>query len=229
MGKELTALRSAVDDLSDLAPSPQIEVVEKALRALITRITDARRLLSPLMEPENRDHVAPMKAKQIIDGVVSDLKPLLRSIKIKTDHIDENLRLPPATRAAWSAILQNVIVNAINATIDTSAKRIEISGRLEKGGHKASLRIEDNGAGVDLDDSSDLFEPFERRLEISADRRRLGLGGVGLGLTIVRMVSQSVGCEVRFVDPSAGMSTAFELSWRVENESPQSASSHRRR
>ena len=143
--------------------------------------------------------------------------------------IDPDLRLPPATRAAWTAILQNVIVNSINATIDTSAKRIRIVGRFDAGRRHGSLRVEDNGVGVDLDESGELFEPFERRLEISPERKRLGLGGVGLGLTIVRMVAQSVNCKVGFVEPTGRMTTAFELSWKTEDADTTNANSHRRR
>lgn len=229
LGKELAALRSAIDGLANIEGSPGVAEVKKALEALITRITDARKLLSPLMEPENRDHVAAMKIKPLIEGIVGDLRPLLRSMKVDTNDVDPELRLPEATRAAWTAILQNVIVNAINATIETSSKRIRLWTRHDRRRRQASLRVEDSGVGVDLDDADDLFEPFERRLKLSPDRKRLGLGGVGLGLTIVRMVAESVECQVRFVEPSAGMSTAFELSWKVDDGAPTPPNPHRRR
>jgi len=229
LGKELTALGKAVDSLSHIPNPAAVTGVRESLQSLIVRITDARKLLSPMMEPENRDHVARMKAKPLVDGIVGDLKPLLRSIKVETDEIDAELRLPPATRAAWTAILQNVIVNSINATIDSSAKRIRLVGRFDAERRHGSLRVEDNGVGVNLDESEELFEPFERRLELSPDRRRLGLGGVGLGLTIVRMVAQSVDCKVGFVKPTGGMTTAFELSWKAEDANTTNSNTHRRR
>lgn len=229
LGKELTALRAAVDGLEIIPASPEIAKVRKSLEALITRITDARKLLSPLMEPENRDHVAPMRVKPLVDGIVGDLRPLLRSLRVEADEIDPNLRLPSATRAAWTAILQNVIVNAINATIDASSKRIKVSAGYYASGGRAFLRVEDSGVGVDLDEADELFEPFERRLELSPDRKRLGLGGVGLGLTIVRMVAESVDCQVRFVEPTDGMSTAFELSWKADHVNNTPSRLNRRR
>lgn len=229
LGKELTALNSAIESLSKIPFSPVIKQLEATLTSLLSRITDARRLLSPLMEPENRDHIASMKLKPLVEGIIFDLKPLLRSIQINSENIDPEIRLPQATRAAWTAIFQNVIVNSINATIDSSSKDIVISAHLDKTRQYATLRIEDNGVGVDLDESAELFEPFERRLELSPDRQRLGLGGVGLGLTIVRMVAQSVGCKVGFIEPSDGMSTAFELSWKLNHDEISSPRSHRRR
>lgn len=229
LGKEITALNSVIDSLSILPQSSVIDKLKETLSSLLARITDARRLLSPLMEPENRDHVASMKLKPLVEGIIFDLKPLLRSIKINCQNIDADIRLPPATRAAWTAILQNVIVNAINATIDSSSKDIAISAFLDKSRQFATLRVQDNGVGVDLDDAGELFEPFERRLELSPERQRLGLGGVGLGLTIVRMVAQSVGCKVGFVEPVTGMSTAFELSWKLNHDEISSSRSNRRR
>lgn len=228
LGKELTALRKAVNRLSGSSDSAS-DKVKESLEALIQRITDARKLMSPLMEPENRDHESRLKAKLLVESIVDDLKPLLRGVRIDTSAIDDDLRLPSATRAAWAAILQNVIVNAVNATIESSPKLIRIVGQSVASGKKASLRVEDNGVGVELDEAETLFEPFERRLELSSDRKRLGLGGVGLGLTIVRMVADSVDCKVEFVEPSENMSTAIELSWKASDEPSTASNIDRRR
>lgn len=230
LGKELTALRSVSNKLSKIAQTPEIIVVKKSLSSLVERITDARRLLSPLMESENRDHIASMLVKPLIESIITDLKPLLRSMKVDISEVNPDLRLPEATRAAWMAILQNVIVNSLNATIDSSSKIIKINSDVGPDPLSAYLRVEDNGIGVELEEAMNLFEPFERKLELSPERKRLGLGGVGLGLTIVRMVAQSVNCEVRFVSPSVGMSTAFELSWKLKNvKSPDPRTNRRRR
>ena len=58
-----------------------------------------------------------------------------------------------------------------------------------------------------------MFEPFRRALEISEERRALGLGGYGLGLTIVRMIAESRGAHARFTEPEPPFATAFELYW----------------
>lgn len=67
---------------------------------------------------------------------------------------------------------------------------------------------------MDLKDAEELFKPFVRRLKISPERQALGYGGSGLGLTIVRTVARYIGCEVSFVEPKNGFSTAFSLRWR---------------
>jgi signal transduction histidine kinase len=61
-----------------------------------------------------------------------------------------------------------------------------------------------------------LFEPFVRRLKLPPDRQRAGLGGTGLGLTIVRMLAMTLKCDVAFVAPPPGFATTFEISWQIQ-------------
>jgi len=98
--------------------------------------------------------------------------------------------------AEWTAIFQNVLLNAANALIDARKKVVKISSH--RHGNSRQVLIQDTGVGVDLDDSEALFKPFVRRLKISKERKALGLGGTGLGLTIVRMIAGHLDCKVRF-------------------------------
>jgi signal transduction histidine kinase len=123
------------------------------------------------------------------------------------------LRLPPAPYADWNALFQNVVINAINAVLDTERKVIGVTSG--KTGRRLWVRISDSGVGlgIPLNEAQRLFEPFERRLKLSTDRQALGLGGQGLGLTIVRMIAENRHARVAFVEPQPGFSTTFELNW----------------
>lgn len=106
-----------------------------------------------------------------------------------------------------------MVLNAANATLDSVSPRIEISSMLHnKYGY---LYVSDNGVGIG-DDADELFKPFKRKSNLSPERRELGMGGTGLGLTIVEMIAENRNCDVAFVDPGDDWSTSFELSWRVE-------------
>jgi signal transduction histidine kinase len=100
----------------------------------------------------------------------------------------------------------------LNATLDTSEKKIKIDGS----GNRSSgwIRVQDTGAGIELDDAERLFEPFERGAPISRERAALALGGSGLGLTIVRLVADEFGVDVDFEPPQQGYSTSVRISWR---------------
>ena len=139
-------------------------------------------------------------------------KILLRGARVDVSDVDDRLRLPKARFAEWAAILQNVLINAGNAMLDSKRKLIAI--RSSSSATRSSLLVEDTGCGVDLGTSDELFEPFVRKLTLSAERKALGLGGTGLGLAIVRMIADNVGCRVAFVKPTEGFKTAFRLSWK---------------
>jgi signal transduction histidine kinase len=95
--------------------------------------------------------------------------------------------------------------------MDTDDKRIVVSSTVR--GRRRDILVQDTGVGMDLSSSERFFEPFERTLDISPARRALGLGGSGLGLTIVRMIARNANCRVGFVEPERGFKTAFDLSW----------------
>jgi len=96
--------------------------------------------------------------------------------------------------------------------LDSEEKIIAVSSKVDN--KLREILVQDKGCGVDLKDSEELFKPFVRRLKISPERQAIGYGGTGLGLTIVRMVARNIGCEVSFVEPEKGFSTAFSLRWR---------------
>jgi hypothetical protein len=154
-------------------------------------------------------------AKKVLQEIRSQVKVLSRGIPIELNSVDEKLLLPKGTLVEWSSIFQNVFVNAFNALVDSQSKLIKVMSL--KDGVNYTLLVQDTGSGVDLKNSEILFEPFERRAEISQERKALGYGGMGLGLTIVRMIAENLGCSVKFVKPEKGFKTAFSLSWREKD------------
>jgi signal transduction histidine kinase len=176
----------------------------------------AQRLLSwvHVMQEEDRQRKARYKARSVIDQIKTQMAVLTRGIDIQTGGVDPALLLPEATFAEWSAVFQNVFINAVNATLDSPVKSIAVSSVVR--GRSRAVLVQDTGSGVELSSAEELFGPFVRKLNISPERRSLGLGGTGLGLTIVRMVATSLNCRVGFTQPSPGFETAFQLSWSEE-------------
>ncbi|MFZ6711610.1 ATP-binding protein [Undibacterium sp. TC9W] len=221
LGKELVALREKLDELvmrTGKIDAKDLQPTIKSIQDWINRASNTQSLFSPLMNETDREMRSSMFAKKVVKQIASNSSVLLREVKVSYEKIDAGLRLPSATLAAWNAILQNVFVNAINAMIASPEKRIVCESEIDISNRKASLFISDTGVGVDLVGSKDLFNPFVRRLELPPEREGLGLGGVGLGLTIVKTVSESVGCTVGFVRPRKNMNTTFELTWSLPDD-----------
>jgi signal transduction histidine kinase len=105
-------------------------------------------------------------------------------------------------------------MKAFRATIDSKPALIQIDGGSAR--NREWLRVQDNGhGGVDLATSSLLFQPFERGTNESRRAKALGLGGSGLGLTIVKMVVDEMRSTVAFEAPDAGWSTSVKISWEA--------------
>ncbi len=210
MYKELTLLediRSRLRSGGNVLDEPELI---KSLDSWAYRTANARKLFSPLMHEADREKRNIFSAKKLVSRVVSNSEVLLRQVKI-TNDIPDTIKLPSATFAAWNAIFQNVLINAVNAMLDSKVREVRCWGENINGKNK--IYVMDTGVGVRLHDSSDLFKPFIRRLEIPEERKSLGLGGMGIGLTIVKMVADSLACKVYFVEPVGKFKTSFTLEW----------------
>lgn len=208
--KELVVLYNIKDQLKSKRGALNESKIIEALDNWAERTTRARKLFSPLMNEYDREKRNKYKARKVIDQIVKNSEAVMRDVSVEVD-IASDLQLPEATFAGWNAIFQNVLINAVNAMINSRVRRIHCSCEFDDGEH--AIYVQDTGAGVRLHDSSDLFKPFVRRLEIPEERKSLGLGGMGIGLTIVKMVADSLDCEVSFVEPTPPFKTAFKISW----------------
>lgn len=192
----------------------ELEALGTRIDAWIARARGIRSLFSHLTDRDSNEKRQRFKARYLLELVKDQVSLLTRDMPITTKDIDPTLYLPEGGFSEWSALFQNVLLNAVNALLGSDDKLI--AARSVKTGADRRILIEDTGAGVDLDSAMELFEPFVRKLQLSPERRALGLGGTGLGLTIVRMIADNTGCRVSFVKPSPGFSTCFELAWKEQ-------------
>jgi signal transduction histidine kinase len=208
--KQLTQLEDITRQFRRLNTDGTRELTER-LNSWIKTARRTRALFAPLNDQENRETRTKLRVRPLLENLIENMRPLLGSVTIELGDLDQSLRFPAGTVAEWSAIFQNVLINSANAMLDAPKHVI----RLWSHGTAARVRIlvEDTGLGINLQEADSLFQPFVRKLEISRYRRELGLGGMGMGLAIVRMVANNLNCRARFVQPSAGFATAFELSW----------------
>jgi signal transduction histidine kinase len=216
--KQLLVLEDIAAQMKDMrlpgGAGARVGELAQRLLSWVQRARSLRALFSHVMQEEDRQRKARYKARPVIDQIKAQMAVLTREIDIQSGGVDPALLLPEATFAEWSAVFQNVFINAVNATLDSPVKSIAVSSVVR--GRNRAVLVQDTGSGVELSSAEELFGPFVRKLNISPERRSLGLGGTGLGLTIVRMVATSLNCRVGFTQPAPGFKTAFQLSWSEE-------------
>ena len=215
--RQIRSLEKLVQRLSRLGvdeagADPRLQAVVEALRKWIKQHREIRRLFGSLTTKEDREDVRRLRAKPTVRNALRNTRPLLRSQETEVSDIPEELLLPLGTMADWQALLQNIFVNASNAMLDSTERLVRVSGG-DLGRRNSYLQVSDTGTGVDMDIADSLFEPFVRRLDISDERRSLGLAGMGLGLTIVRMICETRNCGYGFVEAEPGFSSTFRMTW----------------
>jgi signal transduction histidine kinase len=206
------ALKQALQADPETLRQVGTEQSERLLEAA-QRMNDVARLFRPVMDRESRETRATLQARRFIERTTKQLSVLGRGAVVDTGGVPKGLRLPAGTFSAWTAIFQNLLVNAFNAVLEEPDTRIRIDGG--ESPTNGWVRIQDTGIGVDLDRAEDFFKPFVRGRADDDRRSQLGLGGSGLGLTIVRMIADAIGVRVRFVEPEGDYATAVMIDWKV--------------
>ena len=184
------------------------------LTSWLERAKSTNLLFDYIADTENTQLRQNLRARAVIEQITSQTSFLARGTEIDYSQIDSNLCLPKASLAEWGAIFQNVFINAFSAMLDSPKRQLHISFRPHE--KFQEILIQDTGHGINLRDADKFFEPFERASKISPERKALGYGGTGLGLTIVRLLANNIGCRVQFVEPERGFKTAFSIRWRKD-------------
>ena len=179
------------------------------------RLDSLQELFAPLLSDEDKAATDRLRVRAVVQQTVGAMRLLMPGVAFDPTGIRSDLRFPVGSLAEWNALLQNVLSNAWNAMLDDGEARIAFEGERDRSGREW-LRVSDTGKGlgVPLSEAPKLFEPFERRLKISDDKRSIAIGGQGLGLAIVRMIAHGLSSKVAFVKTETGFSTTFEISWR---------------
>lgn len=217
MSKQVGTITALARRLARLAPDLDHvtgAVVREAageMRDWARRAGRIRQVFKPLVTRESRERVERFSARRTVLAVAKQAEALSGGVPVDAGGVPETLKLPAATYPAWSSVVQNILVNAYNAMLDVDVPLLRVVG----GGDddRGFVEFQDNGVGVDIERAAALWEPFERRLMLPPEREEAGLGGMGLGLTIIRMVADEIGVRVRFVAPPDDYKTAIRIEW----------------
>lgn len=200
----LAGIRAAAGTLADPAHerSPEevrktaslIEEETKRLDRMVGGLLDLSRIQAGEIRPDR-------EALDVEDAVRSVLRRLAPVVGLRRVEVDIDADLPPiAGDAAFvDQCLANLVENVARHTPETATAWIRAHELVDRGRPGVEIEVEDDGPGVDAEAARHLFERFYR-----VRTARPGAGGMGIGLAIVRGLTEAMGGTVSAARGSAG-------------------------
>src|SRR5205814_4060873 len=158
--------------------------------------------LSSMSAGTLRLNIAPIDLRDLIGGAVETIRPAAdgKSITLQVT-IDGGVGDIAGDGVRLRQVLWNLLANAVKFT--PAGGRIEVTAR--EGPADVEVCVKDSGDGIDGDFLPHVFDPF-RRGESLATRT---VGGLGLGLAIVRHIVEAHGGTVTADSDGADKGSVF--------------------
>jgi len=195
LGLFLNSLRTEVSPNGERALTEAIQCTE-ALNRLFNSMLDLSRLDAGVVSvvPENFD------LQQLLQTLHSELRA------DATAHgVTLSVNCPPAHAYTDPILLGRIVRNLIdNAISHSEASELVIDTRPVRNGHE--LIVADNGRGIPADEQKAIFSEYYQIGNPERDRSK----GLGLGLSIVRRLSDLLGVQLS-LDSGVGKGTRFTM------------------
>jgi PAS domain S-box-containing protein len=178
-----------------------IDVIQRNARIQVRMINDLLDV-ARIVAGKLRLNLGPIDLSIVILAAVDTLRPL-----IKGKEIDFALQLDPLTAPVMGDAdrLQQVVWNLLSNAIKFTPKGGRVAVSLDCVGSQAELKVQDTGIGMATE-----FLPhvFDRFLQEDATNTRT-VGGLGLGLSIVRQLVELHGGTISVDSRGPGLGSTF--------------------
>lgn len=198
-------LRGLLDKVVDPTQRNTIQVTLRTADELAHTLARQSSYLTDVLSADPRRRRSQVKVRERVESVLRFLAGSLssRGITASVDVAPE-LRTAPMFPAEMMIMLTNLLTNAAKNAAEGG--KIWIDGR--DLGSAVEVTISNDGAVVDLDEAERWFLPFESTTTTVDDVLGQGLG---LGLPIVRALTDDYRGDIRFVEPTHGPGTSIRV------------------
>ncbi len=189
-----------------------LEVIERNARAEARLVSDLLDL-SSIMTGKLRLNSQRVELAALVEAAVASARPAAQAkhIRLQTDLAPE-----PGAVTGDPERLQQVVSNLLSNAIKFTHEGGRIEVKLGYAGPSAEIKVRDTGQGISADFLPYVFDRF-RQGDGSTSRRH---GGLGLGLALVRNLTELHGGAVRAESEGEGFGSTFtvELPLAAEHE-----------
>jgi PAS domain S-box-containing protein len=190
------------DHLDPTQSAKALEVIERNARLqaqLIEDLLDVARIV----EGKVRLQVRPVDLSEVVENAVDTVRPAAEAKDVRLQLVLDSTITLPGDPERLQQVVWNLLSNAVKFT--PKGGRIHIV--LERVNSHIEIAVSDTGAGIAPDQVSRLFERFWQA-DSSTTRVHTGLG---LGLSIVRHLTELHGGTVTAESPGVGQGSTFTV------------------
>lgn len=192
-------IEQTLDDRARQAVQPRLELI----RASVMRMKDQLSNLNTVSAVTN-PHTTAADINRLIDNLMAELTPEAERKPVSLRF--ERLPALPHVLVNPDEIqraLRHLLVNAITYTPPGGSVTIGLT----QADDTLQIQVRDTGFGISPEQQSQIFDLFYR-----ADAARtLESGGIGLGLSIVKLIVEAHGGQIT-VDSAVGQGTVFTIT-----------------
>lgn len=184
------------------------ELTERALEAIHRNIRQQVRLVDDLLDLSRIVHgklTLRFEALDLRDPVRNAIEAFEEAAELKRLALGTSLPAAPVPLWGDSARLQQITGNLISNALKFTPAGGRVSVRLSVEREQAVLEIEDTGEGIAAEDLPVIFEVFRQG-------RETHVGGLGIGLDLVRRLTELHGGSVRVESDGVGRGARFRVA-----------------
>jgi signal transduction histidine kinase/ActR/RegA family two-component response regulator len=211
---------ASIDEVSVVRASEVIERNARAQQQLIEDLLDVSRIVSGKL----RLTTQPVSLEKVVLAAVESTEPTatVKGVDLET-QIESGVRPVSGDPDRIQQIVWNLLTNAVK--FSPSGSRVLV--RVSKAGENAEIAVKDEGIGINREFLPFVFDRF-RQADGSTAKKH---GGLGLGLSIVRHLTEMHGGAVRAESAGVGHGARFVVTLPLMAESGEvrNARQHGRR
>lgn len=215
MKSPVSATKMLLHSLQTLLDGSLDDKQEYIMERMHSRLDEAAsflrdfQLFAQLEDPsEIRKQATPIDLNGLIEECVKSNMDLAQEKgQLMDTDLDPRLPRTGGVQRLITEVINNLITNAIKYTPEGGHITVR---SMPKGSSIVSVEVEDNGIGVSPENQKKLFREFVRIKDNEVDGRKVG--GIGLGLSIVKRIIEMHGGRVYVISaPGRGSIFGFDL------------------
>ena len=223
MSHEIRAPLNGLIGLLDLLAADEADAARRArLEVALTSARDLQELTEDILtfsvsaDGQDKARLAVFDPAALARGLAAHLE-VIAPAKGLVPEVQIDAGLPPALIGEPTKIRQvmmNLLSNAVKYT-ERGKVGLAVSARpAAQGRYDLALAVRDTGPGMTAEETQRAFDIYGR----SRSARQSGVRGVGLGLAIVRQLTDAMGAELR-ISTAPGSGSSFTLVLRLTEAS----------